>query len=1113
MIKSKIVRIIVWELSAAVLLVFAFYKNFENSKGTLTEKANIEFRKNADDISQKIENKLVSLTQTSKDLRTVLEKSEFTHSELTSVLSSVASQNESIFGLCAAYEPFAFDKKTEFYEPYFYKEGDSLVYVNYDLIPEDYLSKDWYKPARDSLKPFWTEPYADSTAGMIVMATYTIPLLNSDGTLKGVLATDIFLHKFSTFLNEIETTQHGYTFLFSKENSILSHPDTSLIMHQTMQTLSEKYKQPILKSIADSVNAGKSGYSDCAIFLKQKDVTLYYSRLSSGWGFVVVVPKRELYADIESAKKQNLNWFLISMLVVTTLILSAYFLIINKLKNKRSKELETLIYERTEQIHLKNKELEAQKNALKERNSEMIATEEELRQNNEELLVLKESLEERNIELGKASLQLKERAFIGEILSLSMQADLSVNDFLQKSLDLILTLPWLNVLSQGSVFLTNTDGNLEMTAQKDLGILTKLCAVVRPGQCYCGRALSEKRQIFHDHVSENHDIRFDGMTEHGHYNIPLMYNDTVLGVLNLYAEHEHEQTDTELDFLKTISSLIATVIYRTQIKKTIENQTQELKAKNSVLSELNTELNKYYVALDQSPITFVITDTFGKIEYVNPHFTKLTGYTQEEAIGLNPRILKTSKTPKHVFTEMWKTISSGEIWTGTLYNKTKAKEPFTERAIIAPIKNSQGAIVNYVAIKEDITEFEQAKFLVAEKTRQFENTIENLEDIYFKADIDGNLVYASPSIFKHLGYKTLQNIIDKKIFEKIYLNDKFKTEFLESIYKVGKFSQYKIALTDAWDGIFHGTMNVAAQYDTDKNPVGFEGIIHNITARKKYEQEQKRLNKEILNSLEITNQQKIIIENAHKNITDSINYAKSIQESMLMKPELLKDFVEEHLLIYRPKEVVSGDFYYVSENGDTKIFAVADCTGHGVPGGFLSMLGITFLSEIIKRDKAETPAKALEMLRHRFKSTFKNFGNENSNGLDIALCFINTQTNELQFSGANNPIYILQGSEIKELSPTKNPIGFYPVEKPFQNTTISLNTTDIVYMFTDGYADQFGGTHYRKFMSKRLRELLQSISEKSIENQQGLLEDTLSMWQNEAEQTDDITVLGFRCNF
>ena len=277
-----------------------------------------------------------------------------------------------------------------------------------------------------------------------------------------------------------------------------------------------------------------------------------------------------------------------------------------------------------------------------------------------------------------------------------------------------------------------------------------------------------------------------------------------------------------------------------------------------------------------------------------------------------------------------------------------------------------------------------------------------------------------------------------------------------------------------------------------------------------------------------THKQKI--EETHKHITDSINYAKRIQTAILPTNKLFKENFSEYFIFFRPRDVVSGDFYWAKKVRNQIIFAVADCTGHGVPGAFMSMLEISFLNEVTRKKETTSPAKALELLRKYTKTALKQIGdkNENKDGMDIALCIIDLKTNVMEYAGAYNSAYIIRNEELnnKELlinnqkfQNTKNiitlkadrqPIGIYIKEKPYINHKFQLQKNDTIYLSSDGYADQFGGKDGYKFYLKQFKELLLSFQVKNMKEQGQILEQTFVKWKGKNKQLDDVLVVGVK---
>ncbi|MBU8891249.1 MAG: SpoIIE family protein phosphatase [Bacteroidales bacterium] len=250
-----------------------------------------------------------------------------------------------------------------------------------------------------------------------------------------------------------------------------------------------------------------------------------------------------------------------------------------------------------------------------------------------------------------------------------------------------------------------------------------------------------------------------------------------------------------------------------------------------------------------------------------------------------------------------------------------------------------------------------------------------------------------------------------------------------------------------------------------------------------------------------------------KQITDSIQYAKSLQTALLTEKKYIAKILPNHFIFYIPKDIVSGDFYWAKQINESTVIAAADCTGHGVPGAFMSVLGITLLNEIVRRKEIKKANQALEVLRYDLKETLNQSDDDYShnNGMDIALCVIDHNKGILQYSGANLPLYLVRDNKLNEYKPTRNPIGLTPIEIPFQNNDIEFEPGDMFYLFSDGFIDQFGGDDGKKYRSRRFKHMLLEIHNKPLEIQKDLIDLNLKKWMGRKhEQVDDIMIFGFR---
>jgi serine phosphatase RsbU (regulator of sigma subunit) len=270
-------------------------------------------------------------------------------------------------------------------------------------------------------------------------------------------------------------------------------------------------------------------------------------------------------------------------------------------------------------------------------------------------------------------------------------------------------------------------------------------------------------------------------------------------------------------------------------------------------------------------------------------------------------------------------------------------------------------------------------------------------------------------------------------------------------------------------------------------------------------------NSEVLEQNEKILQQKDIIEQKNQAITDSILYASRIQTAVLPPVDFLTEWGIDNFILYKPKDIVSGDFYWGMRKKGKIIIAAADCTGHGVPGAFMSMLGHAFLDEIVNTTETENAASILNHLRDEIINTLKQKGlaGEARDGMDISLCIIDNKAGKLDYAGANNPLYLISDGKMTKIAADRMPIGIHFTSfTPFTNHTIDIKKGDQVYIFSDGYADQFGGPKGKKFMYKPFQDLLLRNHEKPMELQKEILDNTFIRWIADREQVDDVLVIG-----
>lgn len=255
------------------------------------------------------------------------------------------------------------------------------------------------------------------------------------------------------------------------------------------------------------------------------------------------------------------------------------------------------------------------------------------------------------------------------------------------------------------------------------------------------------------------------------------------------------------------------------------------------------------------------------------------------------------------------------------------------------------------------------------------------------------------------------------------------------------------------------------------------------------------------------------LESVYKQVTDSIHYAKRIQEAILPPAEHFNELLPNSFVLYKPKDIVSGDFYWLDKKGDSIYFAAVDCTGHGVPGAFMSIVGSNILKDTLNNTDLKTPSQIMDRLNEGVASTL-HVGlsdKRTKDGMDMTLCSINYKTLELQYAAAFNPLYLVRNGELKQYAADKFPVGaFVGKKQPFKNTVIQLEKGDMIYIFSDGYADQFGGPKGKKFMAGTFRDLLLEVSKLPSAQQKQKLEQTIELWRGNLEQVDDMLIIGVK---
>ena len=543
---------------------------------------------------------------------------------------------------------------------------------------------------------------------------------------------------------------------------------------------------------------------------------------------------------------------------------------------------------------------------------------------------------------------LENQSLLKQLLALSIQ-DATLQHLLQEALKLILDASFVAVLGQGAVFLRRArGGGLEMVAQQGLHPhLLTACRTVADGHCLCGRVAVSGEILFVGHVDGQHDVRFAGMDDHGHYCVPIRSGEALLGVLTLYIQAGHRENVEERGLLQAIGNTLGMIVERKHAEQ---------------------ELLKLSAAVQHSPVSVLVTDPDGTIEYVNDRFTAVTGYAPHEALGRKTSLLSSGKTDSARYRELWTALLAGESWQGRFLNRRKSGDLYWQQLSIAPVKDSRGQTTSFVSVGEDISE--------------------------------------------------------------------------------------QIRLLEERDEAMHL-------------------------------------------------------------VNGSIQYASHIQRSILPRREVLEDAFADFFVLWEPRDVVGGDMYWLRSWGRGTLFLLGDCTGHGVPGAFMTLISNGALDEAYLETPPGDPATLLQRMHQLIQSSLgqdQEDGGGSDDGIELGACYINANRTTLIFAGARFDLFVLEDGEVAVIKGVRAGLGYRdtPRDIRFSNHEVGLSSGQTFYMTSDGLIDQVGGAKRRGFGKRRFMELLASLSSVPVARQGQEILLALTAYQGKEKRRDDLSVVGFR---
>jgi PAS domain S-box-containing protein len=595
-----------------------------------------------------------------------------------------------------------------------------------------------------------------------------------------------------------------------------------------------------------------------------------------------------------------------------------------------------------------------------------------------------------------------------------------------------------------------------------------------------------------------------------------------------------------------------------------------------VTEKVKKELEARMKVLDQSAL-LTESDLYGNITYVNEKFCAVSKYSTEECLGKPHSLVRHPDTPKEVFKEMWETIKSGQIFRATYANRAKDGSTYWVEANIAPVFDENGKIVKYIGIRFDVTErilreqeiknintlLVHQEGVLKQQNQELQQKQQQLEEqnritlatknelasriavldqaaIVTESDLYGTITYANQKFCEASGYSLAECIgkphninrhpdTSKEVFKEMWdtiKNGGIYKGIIKNKRKDGSPYWVDATIAPVLDENGVPIKYISVRFDITRQITQgrkIENLLQETLLRAKELEAKKQELNQINETLEekvaerTTELQQQTVELLHKNeqIEGSIRYAKRLQDALLPSVQDLQQAAPNSFIFRLPQHIVSGDFFWVETIKDQIILILADCTGHGVPGAFMTILGCTLLNEIVLQHHITEPAQILYELDKKLSATlrYQTSKYQVADGMDVIVLNIATAQRKAVFAGAKNPIYYSTDGEFTTIKGSKFPIGgndSYYVTKVFEEHTIDLGQSTVFYLSTDGYQDQIGGEERRKFMTKNFRALLQSIADKPVFEQAQLLEQTFVSWQGNMKQIDDVTVIGLK---
>jgi PAS domain S-box-containing protein len=602
--------------------------------------------------------------------------------------------------------------------------------------------------------------------------------------------------------------------------------------------------------------------------------------------------------------------------------------------------------------------------------------------------------------------------------------------------------------------------------------------------------------------------------------VPLITNEEVYGVLEYAALKKFDPS--QIKFVQELSLILARTIFNIKVnertrklleesqamsaelqekQEVLRQNAEEMQATQEELERTNTELEhqveevnrtqkRMQLLLENASEVITIYEEDETIRYISPSVEGILGYGQKELIGKSD-FDKVHPDYKDVYISLFARMKENpdEKVTVQFEYKTKDNQYIWIEATGTNFM-SNTAIHGYILNARDITERRRAEQEQRMRSKM-QALSENSPDLITRLE-DESISYINPVIESYTG-KAPNDYLNKK-YKEADLDATILESWLRIVEQVNATNETVATEMDFPSELGKRVMQVNAipEFDESNKLESVLVVSHDITERKMIELE---------------------IQNKNKKITESINYAKRIQTAILPNSRVISKTLPDSFILYKPRDVVSGDFPWFMQIKNDIYIAAVDCTGHGVPGALLSLIGYFLLNDIVRSRKVTDPGVILDLLDEGVTKTLRQDEDSSTkDGMDIALCKVNMDSREVEYAGAHRPLYIMRNGVMEEVKGNKFPIGggIFKNQTNFTNTKLTLKKGDSIYFSSDGYPDQFGGPEGRKFGPKRVREIIERVHKMPMLEASGVFDQEWESWRGDTKQTDDVLLIGIK---